>query len=373
MEEGEVFGSEVPTSYPDNAEYLHHPSIEWPGEPSLIETPIDQMIAPPPVEHAQERPVCRLVVDKPFVPLGPGRIVLVDGYPEVQFGRDALPPGSSTPKVRIKAMEVSKFHATVYWDSHLKEWAVIDMGSMHGTYLLSSDDPSNASPQDRGIRLSPSRAASIPRRLSNMDRLTMGDATFIVHIHQSLPCEECSPRNVGDEVPLFPSERKRGRTQSEIRTTTPTYQPYPKNPKQALALLKQTLLPRHGPGSKSTIDQYMDRSARRRALFSTSANDSPGVTPRNSATPLPGNEDRNTSGSGTSHDAGPASHPAVPLPSSNVGHKLLLKQGWQPGESLGLAVEGGVLEPLDAGVTSSVGRRGLGMPRPMSGNSGCRR
>ncbi|KAK0193740.1 hypothetical protein F5146DRAFT_1032227 [Armillaria mellea] len=370
MEEGEVFGSEVPILYSSNAEYLHHPSIEWPGEPSLIETPIDQMIAPPPVEHIEERPVCRLVVDTPLAPLGPGRIVLVDGYPEVQFGRDALPPGSSTPKVRIKTMEVSKFHATVYWDTHLKEWAVIDLGSMHGTYLLSSDDPSDASP--RGIRLSSSRAASIPRRLSNMDRLTMGDATFIVHIHQGLPCEECSPRDIGDEVSLFPSERKKQRTRPEIGTATPTYQLHPKNPKQALAMLKQTLLPQHGSSSKSTIE-YTDRPARRRALFSTSANDSPGVTPWNSATPLPGNEDRNALGSRTLHDAGPVSHPAVPLSSTNIGHKLLLKQGWQPGESLGLSVEGGVLEPSDVGVTSSVGRRGLGMPRPGSGNSGCRR
>ncbi|KAK0485165.1 hypothetical protein IW261DRAFT_1461007 [Armillaria novae-zelandiae] len=373
MEEGEVFGSEVPTSYRSNAEYLHHPSIEWPGEPSLIEIPIDQRIAPPPVEHVQEPPVCRLVVDKPSALLGPGRIVSVDGYSEVQFGRDALPPGSSTPKVRIKTMEVSKFHATVYWDTHLKEWAVIDMGSMHGTYLLSSDYPSNASPQDRGIRLSPSRAASIPRRLSHMDHLTMGDATFIVHIHQSLPCEECSPRDVGDEVSLFPSERKRQRTRPEVGPAAPTYQPYPKNPKQALALLKRTLLPQHSSGSKSTEDQYMDRSARRRALFSTSADDSPGVTPRNSTTLLPGNEDRNTIGLGTSHDAGPISQPAVPLPSTNIGHRLLLKQGWQPGESLGIAVEGGLLEPLDAGATSRVDRRGLGMPRPMSGNSGCER
>ncbi|KAK0500515.1 hypothetical protein EDD18DRAFT_1150358 [Armillaria luteobubalina] len=372
MEEGEVFGSEVPTSYRSNAEYLHHPSIEWPGEPSSIEIPIDLTIAPPPIEDIQERPVCRLVVDKPSAPLGPGRIVLVDGHSEVQFGRDALPSGSSTPKVRIKTMEVSKFHATVYWDTHLKEWAVIDMGSVHGTYLLSSDDPSNAPPQDRGIRLSPSRAASIPRRLSFMDRLTMGNVTFIVHIHLSLPCEECSPRDVGDEVSLFPSERKRQRTRSEVGTVMPTYQPYPKNPKQALAFLKRTLISHHGSGAKPTEDQYIDRSARRRALFSTSADDSPGVTPRNSTTPLPGNEDRNTPGSGTSHDVGPISQLAVPLPSTNIGHKLLRKQGWQPGESLGLAVEGAVLEPLDAGA-SSVDRRGLGMPRLMLGNSEYRR
>ncbi|KAK0204747.1 hypothetical protein DFS33DRAFT_689192 [Desarmillaria ectypa] len=367
MEEVEIFGSEVPTSYPSNAGYSHHPSIEWPSKPSLIETPIDQMIASPPAEDAQERPICRLVVDKPFVALGPGRIVLVDGYTEVQFGRDALPPGSSTPKVRIRAMEISKFHATVYWDTHLKEWAVIDMGSMHGTYLLSSDDFSNASPQDRGIRLSPSRATSIPRRLSNMGRLTMGGATFIVHIHQCLPCEECSPRDMGDEIPLFPSERKGQRTRSENGTARPTHQPYPKNPKQALALLKQTLLSQHGSGSKSTFDQYIDRSARRRALSSSSADGPPGVTPRNPTTPLFGHEDRTIS------NTPPVSQPAVPLPSTNVGHRLLLKQGWQPGESLGLAVEGGVVEPLDVGITSSVGRRGLGMPRPLSGSPGCRR
>ncbi|KAK0469836.1 uncharacterized protein EV420DRAFT_69711 [Desarmillaria tabescens] len=369
MEEGEIFRSRAPTSYTSSATgYSHHPSIEWPGEPSLIESSIDQTNAPPPAEDTQERPVCRLMVDKPSVALGPGRIVLVDGYSEVQFGRDALPPGSSTPKVRIKAMEISKFHATVYWDTHLKEWAVIDMGSMHGTYLLSSDDPSNASPKDRGIRLSPSRAASIPRRLSNMDRLSMGGITFVVHIHQSLPCEECSPRDVGDEVSLFPSKRKKQQTRSENGMVRPAHPPYPKNPKQALALLKQTLLSQHGSGSKSTVDRYMDRSARRRALFSSSADDSPGVTPWNSTTP---NEDRTTPG--TPHDAEPISQPGVPLPSTNVGHKLLLKQGWQPGESLGLAVEGGAVEPLDTSATSSFGRRGLGMPRPSSGGSGRRR
>ncbi|KAG7451112.1 uncharacterized protein BT62DRAFT_990761 [Guyanagaster necrorhizus] len=370
MEDGEISGFEAPTPYPSNLKYSHHPSIEWPDEPSLIETPTNQRITPPPTEDVQDRPVCRLVVDKPFAALGLGRIVLVDGYPEVQFGRDALPPGSSTPKVRIKLMEVSKLHATVYWDTHQKEWAVIDMGSMHGTYLLSSDDPSTTSPQGRGTRLSPSRAASIPRRLCNMDRLTVGDVTFIVHIHQSLPCEECSPRSVGDEVSLFSSERKKLRTQSENGATKAAHHPYPKNPKQALALLKQSLLSQHGSGSKSTADQYIDRSARRRAFFSSSASDSPGVTPRDSTMPVPEYERRNTSD--TPQDTEPVSRPATPLPSTNVGHRLLLKQGWQPGESLGLTVGEGVVEPLDAGAMSSIGRRGLGMPRPLSGSSGCR-
>nr|KAF9074881.1 RNA dependent RNA polymerase-domain-containing protein [Rhodocollybia butyracea] len=54
------------------------------------------------------------------------------------------------------------------------------------------------------------------------------------------------------------------------------------------------------------------------------------------------------------------SQPAAPVPTSNIGHKLLVKQGWNPGTGLGVAGEGRV-EPLQPKVNHR--RSGLGLKR----------
>lgn len=65
----------------------------------------------------------------------------------------------------------------------------------------------------------------------------------------------------------------------------------------------------------------------------------------------------------------PAQSAMKPLPASNVGHSLLLKHGWTPGQALG-AGDAGLVEPIEVTRSAAEGRRGLGMmltqPPPLS-------
>jgi hypothetical protein len=44
------------------------------------------------------------------------KVDILDSYFEVQIGRDIAILGSVTPRIRLKELEVSKLHATAYWD-----------------------------------------------------------------------------------------------------------------------------------------------------------------------------------------------------------------------------------------------------------------
>ncbi|THH30275.1 hypothetical protein EUX98_g3899 [Antrodiella citrinella] len=280
-------------------------------------------------------------------------------------------------------MEVSKLHATVYWDKQRQEWAVVDMGSMHGTFHRSSSTPdastsaahvpssgpgaSNGRKDARGTRLSPPRVASVPRGLVHGDSLSFGSTTFAVHIHlDGLPCQYCSSSG-GNEIPLFDHLRKqkRKRAASELTPAPVPLSSAERNPKKAMTMLKRDLLSRHEPasssnsGSASAPAPYFDRSARRRALHTDAPEQlltrartvvSAPITP-----PIRLPE--------------PVSAPAVPLPDTNIGHRLLMKQGWQPGTSLGSSDvaddERGtvaLVEPLN--ISGNLKRTGLGMVSP---------
>jgi hypothetical protein len=309
----------------------------------------------------------RLLVVKSSILPRRHRIAVVDGYPEVQFGRDVALVGSDTARIRLKEMEVSKFHATAFWDAKRREWAIVDMGSKHGTYLKSSESGSNAGDTTGpGDRLSAMKMSSVPRRIRHLDLLTIGSTTFQFHIHEDhVPCVECSPQG-GDEIPLFPKATDRTRDESPGLK-----RPFgmednaarPKDPKKALTMLRQALLTRHDDGRPSMDSKirYADRSAARRVRQSSSHHDAPGV-------PL----HRSDSSSGST-SPGPVSSASVegttPIPATNIGHQLLLKQGWQPGTTLGVA-EGigdnsnGLVEPLDIDVYRD--RAGLGSTRDPS-------
>jgi len=301
----------------------------------------------------------------------------VDGYHELEFGRDLAPPGSDKPRIRLKDMEVSKLHATVYWDSERQEWAVVDMGSKHGTFIQvdqhsSSNGGSYSAAHDdpRGRRLSPPRVSSIPCRLRHLDQLSFGSTTFSVHIHEDgiPPCEECTSRG-GDEIPLFDARKlaaggesiassKRKREMSEHTSSLQS------DPKKALTMLKRTLLSRHDTASLARGASYIDRSARRRALHPEAKimgddspfNNSASTTSLLARTP-------------TSEPARPLSPPPA-LPSSNFGHRLLIKQGWAPGTALrssesatsDSSSSNDLVDPLEVKVRPS--RAGLGLADP---------
>ncbi|KAI0767936.1 hypothetical protein BC629DRAFT_878664 [Irpex lacteus] len=337
------------------------PSLEFPGDDEshahpLSNDPYDSWSAFIPLD-AQEDPESQASVasslaipslrllrlpehgTKPILPRSQ-RLAIIDGYTEIELGRDLPPSGSDKPRIRLKDMEVSKLHATIYWDIGRREWAIVDMGSKHGTFVRSHAasevaSASTAAEDPRGQRLSLPRASSIPRRLQHLDRISVGSTSFLVHIHEyRLPCKDCTSSG-GDEIPLsnasrstanatISSKRKRDDSSDYSASTTG-------DAKKSLSMLKRTLLSRHdGPYNTSSKGPYVDRSARRRALHP----DAPGAPAdpsisRTNSVPIP---PRPPISSLPSPPRPPS--PPAPLTSSNIGHRLLMKQGWAPGTAL---------------------------------------
>lgn len=381
-EEGEIYEPIGPAPpYTPAAAEVYDSSYEWPGERSNALSPYSE-----PVSSAMKlRPnqsSFRLIVLHTSILPAKQKLAIIDGHSEIQFGRDIALAGSSTPRIRLKEMEVSKLHATAYWDAIRREWAIVDMGSMHGTFV----SPASATGNDHGVRLSLPRQASIPRALKSMDRLTIGGTTFLVHLHEDqLPCEECWSSG-SDEIPLFPvsksskpavAERPAVTAAWDMGPSTVPYSPKPqKDPKKALTMLKHSLLTRHSdsssrpsstpPAVSSNSPAYVDRSARRRALRPASHPDAPGV----STPPLWTDSPPPPTVSPAPRAEPVISQPPIPLPASNIGHRLLMKQGWEPGTALGSTLdpsEGrvGLVEPLE--VSASLHRSGLGLKRSSVG------
>jgi hypothetical protein len=322
--------------------------------------------------------------------------IIDNAYKLLELGRDTAPPTSETPRVRLKEMEISKLHATIFWSVEHAQWKVVDMGSKHGTFVQPPDwQPPQVNSgislhdmDERGHRLSPPRVASLPQSLIHLSRLALGGTIFEVHIHADLPCDACSMGT--DErmrVPLFSSKKKGTETSSSLSETNVSSgkrkranQDTPMASLDARASLKQlktTLLAR--TQSYKTDEEvlssntYIDRSARRRALNPLSSTDIPGVASRSSIIPP-----LTTGGVSAISVPRPESAPPIstPISQTNIGHRLLLQQGWVPGMSLGVS-EGETIEdsqgagpdartrlvtPLE--VTTNVGRSGIGSSAP---------
>ncbi|KAI0833213.1 hypothetical protein BC628DRAFT_1526897 [Trametes gibbosa] len=399
MEEGEILADEPSHNLPfstsqydaselDASGNTYSPSLEWPEDvgsqpfepPYGMETPLH------PRTPVASTSCLRLLVHHSFVLRTPRKLALLDGYSEIQIGRDLQASGSDLPKIRLKELEVSKLHATIYWDKKCSQWSIVDMGSKHGTFIRPASSSLSAGgssqtfaspvavapgPEARGVRLSQPRVASVPKSLHHLDHLSIGATTFTVHIHENrLPCTACSPQS-DEEIPLFPSSTAvrpttvGKRKLDNISVMDPSDAAQSRNPKKALAILKRSLLspgaPAVGRALGSLAPHYVDRSARRRALY---PDHSPATTPSNDrsrqSTPF-------VSTPAPPPPTTPLSNPSVPLAASNIGHRLLVKQGWQPGSALGhqSTENGGLLAPLEP--PSIVGRAGLGAPaRPPS-------
>lgn len=369
-----------PTTVPTQtaaAVQSYDPEFEWPEEGQYHEQPSHETSYHTDLQRSSSglrpgQPIFRLLALRSSILPKAQRIAVLDAYTEVQIGRDVQTEGSTTPRIRLKEMEVSKFHATVYWDGARKEWNLVDMGSMHGTYVRSG--PVHPDSEEPSTRLSQARAASMPRRLRHSDHLKIGGTVFEVHIHDNQrPCPNCTTSGQ-QEIALFPSSKKSGvkRTRDVAGIDPgPSSIPPPfdvdRNPKKALNSLKRSLLTRHDvpklPSPSVSADkqpEYVDRAARRRLLHPASRPDTPGLpttTPVAFVTP-------STASDVESLPQNPAiSLPNVPLPSTNIGHRLLMQQGWSPGNALGqLDPSGdraGLIDPLE--VKHSKNRAGLGM------------
>ncbi|RXW21049.1 hypothetical protein EST38_g4811 [Candolleomyces aberdarensis] len=331
--------------YPN--EYV--PSYEWPGpvseeaEPNLGTTSTSFL---------------RLVAVNSAILPSKHKVAILTGYPEIQFGRDKPASGAIIPRIRLREMEVSKIHSTAYWNGAEKEWALVDMGSVHGTFWQSGqqmDEASEPTPGPSKVRLSPSRVASLPRPLQHLDHVTIGSTTFSIHIHDDeLPCLECA--SASNEIPLFHDTRTT--KVAAAKATDPTGHQeagqVKTNPKKSLEMLKKSLLQQHSyaSGPISSSQRYTDRAERRRQMHGSLPPPPPALGPQRTkprlerATPPP---------------VEPVSDPPQQISSSNVGHHLLTKMGWQPGETLGHESDGAnhLLEPIQ--VKHSANRAGLGV------------
>jgi pSer/pThr/pTyr-binding forkhead associated (FHA) protein len=365
-------------------EAAYDPEFEWPGDdemPASGSNINSQTFAPSMRKHT-----LRLLVQNSTVLSTKKRLAIVDGYTEVQIGRDAPTAGTDSPRLRLKELAVSKLHATIFWDADREGWAIVDMGSKHGTFVAAEGargpTSTTATSAGPGARLSAPRVASVPHTLRHLDRVTFGGTTFCVHIHSSrLPCDECSASVSGskDEIPLFDAKaqndetrplEKRKQEEVEEEERASGWVPDGKNVKRALSSLKRDLLSRHGAAHSNAPHAvlYVDRSARRRALHPSTPSEMPGMPP---VAHIPRRVESPTSAFSMAQPV-PASAvkmqsaAAIPISSSNIGHKLLAKQGWQPGSTLGLPDGDSsgtrLLEPLTA--TPLPAKAGLGMFAP---------
>ncbi|KAH8828991.1 hypothetical protein DL96DRAFT_1023146 [Flagelloscypha sp. PMI_526] len=268
---------------------------------------------------------------------------------EIHVGRDVPSPGQAhIPRIRLKELAVSKHHATIYWDRLDNCPKIVDAGSKHGTFL-------------NGKRLSLERTASLPYALAHKDELVIGSTTFHIHLHSNaIACDHCS-EVVGESlIPLEhvhrPDSLKRKADALQDSSSAPRK---PVNSKKVLMDLKRDLLSRHSEGSSTITSNYNDRAAKRRALIPSSSADAPGrqlLVPHNPSRPP-----------SPPPPVQPTSAPAIPLPASNIGFKLLMKQGWTPGHGLSqMSDEGnssgeGRKEPIE--LKESRERAGLGLSR----------
>lgn len=106
---------------------------------------------------------------------------------------------------------------------------------------------------------------------------------------------------------------------------------------------------------------YVDRAAARRAVhpsYSHATAVAVAVARATASSPAP-----------RALAATPAQGASTPLPATNVGHSLLLKHGWTPGQALGSgSTDGpGRVKPVEVTRSAGEGRRGLGMKSVATG------
>lgn len=120
-------------------------------------------LPPPPPPHPSDptHPL-RLVAyhssSQPSLSLLPSSQTLALITSTTTIGRDR----DYAPRIRLKSLEVSKNHATIYWDVEMGEWAIVDMASTHGTYIRRHEGEGKT-----WERLAERGMASLPRQLKD--------------------------------------------------------------------------------------------------------------------------------------------------------------------------------------------------------------
>ncbi|KAH7341276.1 hypothetical protein B0J17DRAFT_625820 [Rhizoctonia solani] len=352
--------------------------FEWPGNEGpqdllspVSESPVVPNTRSPHYPVAYNSGFLRLTVLSSSV-LPRKAVALIDSFDEVSIGRDRC----ATPRLRLKELAVSKYHANIYWDSQNERWSLVDVGSTHGTHLVSPDSPaakasgsisSQGYPITELTRLASPKTSSLPRVLSHLQHIIIGNTTLVVHMHEDrTPCDACAVTQQNMLHLDAPTKPK----------ATVTHNGVGLNATESMRALKQNLLSRPSySGSDTRPTQapeiYTDRAQLRRQRFpgwrEPQPHREPDAPQRISTRPYPRTQlQRTTQASGSTERKIESGAPS-PIPLDNVGHKLLKKQGWVPGSALGTQSETGkgplgLIEPLVP--QSTTNRRGLGMHQP---------
>ncbi|KDN47823.1 hypothetical protein RSAG8_03243, partial [Rhizoctonia solani AG-8 WAC10335] len=195
-------------------------------------------------------------------------VALIDSFDEVSIGRDRC----ATPRLRLKELAVSKHHANIYWDSQTERWSLVDVGSTHGTHLVSPETPTSKasgsiSSQGYSItgltRLAPPKTASLPRALSHLQHIIIGSTTLVVHIHEDrIPCDACVITQYSMLDLNAPTKSKTAVSNNEAGL----------NATESMKALKRNLLSRPSYSERDTrpahtSETYVDRAELRRQRF----------------------------------------------------------------------------------------------------------
>jgi len=195
-----------------------------------------------------------------------------------------------------------------------------------------------------------------------------------------LPCDACSLSSASALIPtsLHPSATKDGSESPSTKAPPALHDPFAGlTSKERLQRLKQDMLkpksaaaaapasqrpPKRGldaNGGPAEDDEepqqpaYVDRAAARRAVHPSYSHASAVAVAAARAF---------VSSPAQRVTVAPVQDASKPLPASNVGHSLLLKHGWTPGQALGVgADEPGRVEPVEVTRAAGEGKRGLGM------------
>ncbi|CEL55891.1 hypothetical protein RSOLAG1IB_01903 [Rhizoctonia solani AG-1 IB] len=360
---------------PESDSAVYRPDFEWPGDggpPDIFSTTLESQVLPHfgsqhyPIAHKSS--FLRLIVLSSSV-LPCKAVALFDSFEEVSIGRDRC----ATPRLRLKELAASKYHANIYWDTRTEHWSLVDVGSTHGTHLVSPETSVaklSGSISNLGYtmteltRLAPSKTASLPRTLSHLQHIIIGSTTLVVHIHDDrLPCDACT---------ITQDNMLDLDVQTKSKVTNGSKGPEP-NAAESMKALKRNLFsqPLYSGRDSRLADgreAYVNRAELRRQRFpgwrEPQPKREPSVSKQVSSRPYPRINPAHIARTlGVSEQESKSNSPS-PIPLDNVGHKLLTKQGWKPGSALGSHTEtgeasSGLLEPLAP--QSTTNRRGLGM------------
>ena len=151
------------TEWHKNGEKLEEGELEY-YEPEIIHHHQHHHLSvkpPPPPPSAFNPPSLRLVVhhslSQPSKNLLPADQTLAILKGTTSIGRDR----SYNPRIRLKSLEVSKTHATLFFDEIQQDWCVCDNASTHGTFVRNLGG--------QWERLSEKGVASLPRILKHLE------------------------------------------------------------------------------------------------------------------------------------------------------------------------------------------------------------